>query len=38
MTRQERLDYQNTERNIRPVREYDEQLAKAEAIVLVYPA
>lgn len=38
MTRQERLDYQNTERNIRPMREYDEQLAKAEAIVLVYPA
>jgi NAD(P)H dehydrogenase (quinone) len=38
MRRQERLDYQNTERNIRPVRNYDEQLAKAEAIVLVYPA
>ena len=38
MNRQERLDYQNTERNIRPVRKYDEQLAKAEAIVLVYPA
>jgi NAD(P)H dehydrogenase (quinone) len=38
MNRQERLDYQNTERNIRPVRKYDEQLATAEAIVLVYPA
>jgi NAD(P)H dehydrogenase (quinone) len=38
MSRQERLDYQNTERNIRPVRKYDEQLATAEAIVLVYPA
>jgi NAD(P)H dehydrogenase (quinone) len=37
MSRQERLDYQNTERNIRPVRKYDEQLATAEAIVLVYP-
>jgi NAD(P)H dehydrogenase (quinone) len=34
MSRQERLDYQNTERNIRPVRKYDEQLATAEAIVL----
>jgi NAD(P)H dehydrogenase (quinone) len=38
MSRQERLDYQNTERNIRPVRKYDEQLATAEAVVLVYPA
>jgi NAD(P)H dehydrogenase (quinone) len=38
MRRQEWLDYQNTERNIRPVRKYDEQLAAAEAIVLVYPA
>ena len=35
MSRQERLDYQKTERNIRPVRKYDEQLAAAEAIVLV---
>jgi NAD(P)H dehydrogenase (quinone) len=38
MSRQDRLDYQNTERNIRPVRKYDEQLLTAEAIVLVYPA
>ena len=38
MRRQDRLDYQNTARNIRPVRKYDEQLAAAEAIVLVYPA
>jgi NAD(P)H dehydrogenase (quinone) len=38
MSRQERLDYQNTARNIRPVRKYDEQLAAADAIVLVYPA
>jgi NAD(P)H dehydrogenase (quinone) len=38
MSRQERLDYMNTERNLRPVRRYDEQLAAAEAIVLVYPA
>ena len=38
MSRQERLDYQNTARNIRPVRKYDDQLAAAEAIVLVYPA
>jgi NAD(P)H dehydrogenase (quinone) len=37
MSRQERLDYQ-TARNIRPVRKYDDQLAAAEAIVLVYPA
>ena len=33
MNRHERLDYQNTERNIRPVRKYDEQLSAAEAIV-----
>jgi NAD(P)H dehydrogenase (quinone) len=38
MSRQERLDYQNTARNIRPVRKYDDQLAVAEAVVLVYPA
>ena len=38
MSRQDRLDYQNTARNIRPVRKYDDQLAAAEAIVLVYPA
>jgi NAD(P)H dehydrogenase (quinone) len=38
MSRQERLDYQNTARNVRPVRKYDDQLAAAEAIVLVYPA
>jgi NAD(P)H dehydrogenase (quinone) len=38
MSRQERLDYQKTERNIRPVRKYDEQLAVAEVMVLVYPA
>lgn len=38
MSRQERLDYLNTNRNIRPVRKYDDQLAWAEAIVLVYPA
>jgi putative NADPH-quinone reductase len=38
MNRQERLDYQNTARNVRPVRKYDDQLADAEAIVLVYPA
>jgi putative NADPH-quinone reductase len=38
MSRQDRLDYQNTARNVRPVRKYDEQLATAEAIVLVYPA
>jgi NAD(P)H dehydrogenase (quinone) len=37
MSRQERLEYQNTARNIRPVRKYDDQLATAEAIVLVYP-
>jgi len=38
MSRQDRLDYLNTERNIRPVRKYDEQLATTDAIVLVYPA
>jgi putative NADPH-quinone reductase len=38
MSRQERLDYQNTARNIRPVRKYDDQLAAADAIVLIYPA
>ena len=38
MSRQDRLDYQNTARNIRPVRKYDEQLAAADAIILVYPA
>jgi NAD(P)H dehydrogenase (quinone) len=38
MSRQDRLDYQNTARNIRPVKKYDDQLARAEAIVLVYPA
>jgi NAD(P)H dehydrogenase (quinone) len=38
MSRQDRLDYQNTARNIRPVRKYDDQLTAAEAIVLVYPA
>ena len=38
MSRQERLDYENAARNIRSVRNYDEQLAAAEALVLVYPA
>ena len=38
MSRQERLDYLNTDRNDRPVKRYDEQLAAADAIVLVYPA
>jgi NAD(P)H dehydrogenase (quinone) len=38
MSREERLDYQNTARNVRPVRKYDDQLSAAEAIVLVYPA
>ena len=38
MNRQERLDYENTARNQRPVRKYDAQLAAAEALVLVYPA
>jgi NAD(P)H dehydrogenase (quinone) len=38
MRRQERLDYLNTARNERLVRRYDDQLATAEAIVLIYPA
>ncbi|HET6233792.1 MAG TPA: NAD(P)H-dependent oxidoreductase [Acetobacteraceae bacterium] len=38
MSAQERLDYQNTARNVRPVRKYDDQLAVADALVLVYPA
>ena len=38
MSRQDRLDYQNTARNIRPVKKYDDQLSATEAIVLVYPA
>jgi len=38
MSRQERLEYEDTARNTRPVRKYDDQLAAAEAIVLVYPA
>ncbi|MGA8195194.1 MAG: NAD(P)H-dependent oxidoreductase, partial [Acetobacteraceae bacterium] len=38
MSRQERLDYLNTDRNERPVKRYDEQLAAADAIVLLYPA
>ena len=38
MSRQERLDYLNTDRNERLVKRYDEQLASADAIVLVYPA
>jgi putative NADPH-quinone reductase len=38
MSRQERLDYLNTERNERLVERYDAQLAVAEALVLVYPA
>jgi putative NADPH-quinone reductase len=38
MSRQDRIDYQNTTRNIRPVRKYDDQLVNAEALVLVYPA
>jgi putative NADPH-quinone reductase len=38
MSRQERLDYLNTARNERLVKRYDDQLAAAEAIVLVYPA
>jgi NAD(P)H dehydrogenase (quinone) len=38
MDRQERLDYLNTDRNERLVKRYDEQLAAADAIVLVYPA
>jgi putative NADPH-quinone reductase len=38
MSRQERLDYLNTERNERLVKRYDDQLVGAEALVLVYPA
>jgi NAD(P)H dehydrogenase (quinone) len=38
MSRQERLDYLDTARNIRPVRKYGDQLAWAQAIVLIYPA
>ena len=38
MSRQERLDYLNTDRNERLVKRYDEQLASADAIVLVCPA
>src|ERR1700722_14396761 len=38
MSRQERLDYLDTDRNERAVKRYDEQLAAADAIVLVYPA
>jgi len=38
MSRQERLDYLNTSRNERLVKQYDDQLAWAEALVLVYPA
>ena len=38
MSRQERLDYLNTERNERLVQRYDDQLAAAEALVLVYPS
>jgi len=38
MSRQERLDYLNTERNERLVKHYDDQLDWAEALVLVYPA
>jgi NAD(P)H dehydrogenase (quinone) len=38
MSRRERLDYQNTARNERLVKRYDDQIATTEAIVLVYPA
>jgi putative NADPH-quinone reductase len=38
MSRQERLDYLNTARNERLVQRYDDQLAVAESLVLVYPA
>ncbi len=38
MSRQERLDYLNTQRNERPVQRYDDQLVGTEALVLVYPA
>lgn len=38
MSRQERLDYLNTDRNERLVKRYDDMLVTADAIVLVYPA
>jgi NAD(P)H dehydrogenase (quinone) len=38
MSRQERLDYLNTERNERLVKRYDDQLVGTEALVLIYPA
>jgi putative NADPH-quinone reductase len=38
MSRRERLDYLNTARNDRLVKRHDDQLAAAEALVLVYPA
>jgi NAD(P)H dehydrogenase (quinone) len=38
MSRQERLDYLNTQRNERLVQRYDDQLVGTEALVLVYPA
>jgi len=38
MSRQERLDYLDTQRNERAVKKYDDQLVGAEALVLVYPA
>jgi NAD(P)H dehydrogenase (quinone) len=38
MSRQERLDYLDTQRNERLVQRYDDQLVGAEALVLVYPA
>lgn len=38
MSRQERLDYLNYDRNERLVKKYDDQLVNAEALVLVYPA
>ena len=38
MSRQERLDYLDTQRNERLVQRYDDQLVGTEALVLVYPA
>ena len=38
MSRQERLDYLKTDRNERLVQRYDDQLVRAEALALVYPA
>ena len=38
MSRQERLDYHNPERNERLVKRYDDQLVATEALVLIYPA